>query len=31
MAVARGLLFALLWHWNRRGRGDCLVVRAKKI
>jgi 2-polyprenyl-3-methyl-5-hydroxy-6-metoxy-1,4-benzoquinol methylase len=29
MAVARGLLFPLLAYWNRTGRGDCLVVRAR--
>lgn len=29
MLVARGLLFPLLAHWNRTGRGDCLVVRAR--
>jgi SAM-dependent methyltransferase len=28
MAVARGLLFPLLWWGNRAGRGDCLVVKA---
>jgi SAM-dependent methyltransferase len=28
MAVARGLLFPLLWWGNRTGRGDCLVVKA---
>jgi len=30
MALARGLLFPLLWSWNRRGIGDCLVVRARR-
>jgi SAM-dependent methyltransferase len=30
MAVARGLFFPLLWGWNASGRGDCLVVKAKK-
>ena len=30
MAIARGLLFAFLWGWNRAGRGDCLVVRARR-
>jgi len=30
MAIARGLAFPLLWAWNRNGRGDCLVVKAKK-
>lgn len=29
MLVARGLLFPLLAFWNRTGRGDCLIVRAK--
>lgn len=29
MLVARGLLFPLLAWWNRTGRGDCLVVRAR--
>ena len=31
MAIARGLLFPLLWAWNKSRRGDCLVVAAKKI
>jgi SAM-dependent methyltransferase len=30
MALARGLFFPLLWAWNSSGRGDCLVVRARK-
>jgi hypothetical protein len=30
MALARGLAFPLLWAWNLVGRGDCLVVRARK-
>jgi hypothetical protein len=30
MAVARGLLFPVLWFWNRTGHGDCLVVRARR-
>lgn len=30
MALARGLLFPLLWFWNVTGRGDCLVVRARR-
>ncbi|MBI3506775.1 MAG: class I SAM-dependent methyltransferase [Proteobacteria bacterium] len=30
MAVARGLFFPILWGWNRSGRGDCLVVRARR-
>jgi SAM-dependent methyltransferase len=29
MLVARGLLFPFLAYWNRTGRGDCLVVRAR--
>lgn len=28
---ARGLLFPLLWLGNRLGRGDCLVVKAKRL
>lgn len=28
--VARGLLFPLLWAGNRLGRGDCLVVKARR-
>ena len=31
MAVFRGMLFPLLWCGNRLGRGDCLVVTARKI
>jgi SAM-dependent methyltransferase len=31
MAIARGLLFPLLWLANRVGRGDCLVVKARRI
>jgi len=30
MAIARGLLFPLLWLGNRLGRGDCLVVKARR-
>lgn len=30
MAAARGLLFPLLWLGNRMGRGDCLVVKARR-
>jgi len=30
MAVFRGLLFPFLWAGNRLGRGDCLVVTARK-
>ncbi len=30
MALARGLLFPVLWGWNRAGHGDCLVVRARR-
>lgn len=30
MAVVRGLLFPLLWWGNRAGRGDCLVVKARR-
>jgi hypothetical protein len=30
MGIARGLLFPLLWLGNRAGRGDCLVVKARK-
>ncbi len=30
MAVARGLLFPLLWLGNLAGRGDCLVVKARR-
>jgi hypothetical protein len=30
MAIARGIFFPLLWAWNANGRGDCLVVRARK-
>lgn len=30
MAIARGIFFPLLWAWNASGRGDCLVVRARK-
>lgn len=30
MGMARGLLFPLLWAANRNGRGDCLVVKARK-
>ena len=30
-AVARGLLFPLLWLGNRRGRGDCLVIKARRL
>ena len=29
--LARGLLFPLLWLGNRTGRGDCLVVKAKRL
>lgn len=31
MLIARFVLFPLLWHWNRTGRGDCLVLRAKAV
>jgi hypothetical protein len=30
MAMARFLLFPLLWWENRRGRGDCLLVVAQR-
>lgn len=30
MMVARGLLFPILWLGNRLGRGDCLVITARK-
>lgn len=30
MGIARGLLFPLLWWGNRAGRGDCLVVKARR-
>ncbi|MGQ0663940.1 MAG: class I SAM-dependent methyltransferase [Pseudomonadota bacterium] len=30
MALARGLLFPLLWLGNALGRGDCLVVKARR-
>jgi 2-polyprenyl-3-methyl-5-hydroxy-6-metoxy-1,4-benzoquinol methylase len=30
MLFIRGLLFPVLWTGNRLGRGDCLVVRARK-
>ncbi len=30
MGIARGLLFPLLWAMNRSGRGDCLVVKARR-
>lgn len=30
MIEARGLLFPLLWLANRLGRGDCLVIKARK-
>ncbi len=30
MALARGLLFPLLWLGNRLDRGDCLVVKARR-
>lgn len=30
MLVARGLLFPLLWLGNAAGRGDCLVVKARR-
>jgi 2-polyprenyl-3-methyl-5-hydroxy-6-metoxy-1,4-benzoquinol methylase len=30
MLVARLLLFPVLWGLNRTGRGDCLVIRARK-
>lgn len=29
-ALARGLLFPWIWLENRRGRGDCLALRARK-
>lgn len=31
MAIVRVLLFPLLWLANRVGRGDCLVVKARRI
>lgn len=31
MLIARFVLFPLLWHWNRTGRGDCLIFRAKAV
>lgn len=30
MGIARGLLFPLLWAMNNAGRGDCLVVKARR-
>jgi SAM-dependent methyltransferase len=30
MAIARGLLFPFLWLGNVLGRGDCLVVKARR-
>ncbi|MBI3452499.1 MAG: class I SAM-dependent methyltransferase [Rhodospirillales bacterium] len=30
MLVARGLCFPLLWLGNRLGRGDCLIVKARR-
>ncbi len=30
MLLARGLLFWLLWLGNRLGRGDCLVLKARR-
>ena len=30
MLLFRGILFPILWFSNRRGRGDCLVLRARK-
>jgi len=30
MGIARGLLFPFLWLGNRLGRGDCLVVKARR-
>lgn len=29
--LSRGLLFPLLWLGNRLGRGDCLVVKARRV
>lgn len=31
MAAARGAMFTALWLGNRLGRGDCLVVKARKL
>ena len=31
MALARGLLFPLLWLGNARGRGDCLLRIARRV
>jgi len=28
--VARGLLFPFLWLGNVLGRGDCLVIKARR-
>lgn len=30
MAIARFVLFPLLWRGNRRGEGDCLVIKARR-
>ena len=30
MLLARGLLFPILWLGNRLGRGDCLVIKARR-
>jgi SAM-dependent methyltransferase len=30
MLLIRGLLFPLLWLGNRAGRGDCLVIKARR-
>jgi SAM-dependent methyltransferase len=31
MLAVRGLLFPLLWLRNRSGRGDCLVIKARRL
>ena len=30
MLAVRGLMFSILWAQNRAGRGDCLVVKARR-
>jgi SAM-dependent methyltransferase len=31
MLAVRGLMFPLLWARNRSGRGDCLVIKARRL